>query len=243
MLKIEKTKWRPTKLSKTVYYFRPYTDITSQVSNSMRGNEEQAQNEATFTADLLAALTRESIPATPTSIPGPTLDSPNDGEVSCSSQLSGRKRQSSNVSTDELQPSSSKLKPSVAPTPEPPSFPKEVKEFVKISEHDGSTAYLKFADDYSSIRLAIVFSSPRQRECSNSDEELKWEVEYGVVLRGARVKGAAIEATDTASLHLIVEDLLKSPAELKLCVGVERSFYHPACWRHSWEFWGCSHCC
>jgi len=35
----------------------------------MRGNEEQAQNEATFTADLLAALTRESIPATPTSIP------------------------------------------------------------------------------------------------------------------------------------------------------------------------------
>jgi len=40
MLKIEKTKWRPTKLSKNVYYFRPYTDITSQVSNSMRENEE-----------------------------------------------------------------------------------------------------------------------------------------------------------------------------------------------------------
>ena len=36
------------------------------------------------------------------------------------------------MSTDEPQPPSSKLKPSEAPSPEPPSFPKEVEEFVKI---------------------------------------------------------------------------------------------------------------
>jgi hypothetical protein len=86
---------------------------------------------------------------------------------------------------------------------------------VKISEHGGGTAYLSFAVDYFTIRMAVVFASPKQKEISSSEEELKWVVEYGVVLRGARVK--------EASLQLLVENILEPTAESHLCMGVDRS--------------------
>ena len=123
-------------------------------------------------------------------------------------RLACRKRQHSDASADEPQPVSSKLKPSEAPTLDPPSFPTEVEEFVKISEHGGSTAYLSFAADYSTIRMAVVFASPKQKEISSNEEELKWVVEYGVVLRGARV--------NEASLQLLVESILKTTADSQI---------------------------
>jgi len=87
-------------------------------------------------------------------------------------RLAGRKRQLSDPPADEPQPVSSKLKSSEAPTVDPPSFPTKVEEFVKISEHGGSTAYLSFSADYSTIRLAVVFASLKQKEISSSEEEL-----------------------------------------------------------------------
>lgn len=223
------------KYERTIYY-RPYTYMTSVVSNRMNGEEERTQNEASFSVGLRAALGQESLPATPIDAPGPTVIVSADEETSRGSRLAGRKRRSDALA-DASQSSSSKPKASEAAALERPksatlerpksawipSFPMAVERFAPFAEDDGSIAYINFAGNkYDKVRLAVVFTPPK-KICSSSDPAgLKWEVEYAVWLRGARVREGTLEVVHSSSLHAQIKGILKSSLESHLCVGVNQ---------------------
>lgn len=174
------------KYARTAYY-RPYTYMTSVVSNRMKGEKERAQNEASFSVALRAAIGQESLPATPMHAPEPTGIGSDDEESPRSSRAAGRKR-SCVVSTDEPKSSSSKPKVAESAAREHPksvwipSFPMAVERFATFAEDDGSIAYIIEGSKYDKVRLAVVFAPPKKNSSSSDAAEQKWEVEYAVWL-------------------------------------------------------------
>ena len=163
VLRVEKISCRVLgKQSSIVHYFRPFTAMTSELSNTMRSQEERDQNDASFSTDLRAALAQGPLLlAQPSDAPGSTDGTPADADEPAYSRLPGQKRLSSSTSSSGTLPLSSRRKSSEttgSKTPKPPSLPMINDDFVSSAEEDGSIAYIHFNEDYSLILLAVVCS-------------------------------------------------------------------------------------